>query len=131
MPYCLVAGGLALWHRRYWEAALWSNGLAAFGFLLIWHVLEVRSELAEDGIAGGGAGLAGKTVVVTGTLLRYKRDEIERLIREHGGKPAGSVSKKTDYVLAGDNAGSKLDKARELGVAVLTEDDFDKLIGKA
>ncbi len=58
LPYCLVAGGLALWQRRYWEAALWGKGLVAFGVLLVWHVLQVRSELAEDGIAGGGAGLA-------------------------------------------------------------------------
>jgi DNA ligase (NAD+) len=80
--------------------------------------------------AGGGAGLTGKTVVVTGSLSRYGRDEIESVIRQHGGKPTGSVSKKTDYVVAGENAGSKLDKARELGVAVLTEDEFDRLIGK-
>jgi hypothetical protein len=58
LPYCLVAGGLSLWQRRYWEAALWGKGLAGFGLLLVWHVLEVRSELAEEGIAGGGAGLA-------------------------------------------------------------------------
>ena len=57
LPYCLVAGGLTLWQRRYWEAALWAKGLAGFGLLLAWHVLQVRSELAEDGIAGGGTGL--------------------------------------------------------------------------
>ena len=58
LPYCLVAGGLALWQRRYWEAALWGKGLVGFGLLLVWHVLEVRAELAEDGLTGGGAGLA-------------------------------------------------------------------------
>jgi hypothetical protein len=58
LPYCLVAGGLALWQRRYWEAALWAKGLAAFAVLLVWHVLQVRSELAEDGITGGGTGIA-------------------------------------------------------------------------
>src|SRR5262249_36182452 len=69
-----------------------------------------------------GTQLAGKTLVVTGTLARYGRDDIERLIKELGGKATGSVSKKTDYVVAGDNAGSKLAKAQELGVPVLTED---------
>jgi DNA ligase (NAD+) len=68
--------------------------------------------------------LIGKTVVVTGTMLRLKRDEIEQLIRDHGGKASSSVSKKTDYVVAGDAAGSKLTKAQELGVKVLTEDEF-------
>lgn len=74
--------------------------------------------------------LAGKTLVVTGTLEKFDRTEVERLIRELGGKASGSVSKKTDYLLAGANAGSKLDKARELGVQVLDEDGFAKLIGR-
>jgi DNA ligase (NAD+) len=78
----------------------------------------------------GGAALAGKSIVVTGTLQKYQREEIEALIRELGGKAAGSVSKNTAFVVAGEKAGSKLDKARELGVKVLTEDDFNKLIGK-
>lgn len=77
-----------------------------------------------------GTDLTGKTLVVTGTLSRYSRDEIEGLIKSLGGKATGSVSKKTDYLVAGENAGSKLDKARELGVTVLSEDDFDKLIGR-
>ena len=68
--------------------------------------------------------LVGKTLVVTGTMVRLKRDEIEQLIRDHGGKASGSVSKKTDFVVAGDAAGSKLTKAQELGVKVLTEDEF-------
>jgi len=72
--------------------------------------------------------LDGKTVVVTGTLLKYKRDEIKELIRVNGGKAAGSVSKKTDFVLAGEKAGSKLDKANELGVTVISEDDFAAMI---
>jgi len=74
--------------------------------------------------SGDGAKLAGKTLVVTGTMVRLKRDEIEQLIRDHGGKASGSVSKKTDYVVAGEAAGSKLTKAQELGVKVLTEDEF-------
>ncbi len=76
-----------------------------------------------------GGVLEGKTVVVTGTLQRYSRKEIEDTIKLHGGKATGSVSKKTDYVVAGDEAGSKLDKARQLGVKVLSEDEFEKLIG--
>ena len=78
----------------------------------------------------GGTDLSGKTFVVTGTLQRYKRDEIEGLIKALGGKAASSVSKKTDYVVAGAEAGSKLDKARELGVQVLTEEQFDQLVGR-
>ena len=74
--------------------------------------------------------LIGKTLVVTGTLIRFKRDEIVELIRKQGGKSAGSVSKKTDYVVAGTDAGSKLAKAEELGVTVLTEDQFLELIGE-
>jgi DNA ligase (NAD+) len=73
--------------------------------------------------------LVGKTVVVTGALKKYSRKQIEDLIKQHGGKPGGSVSRKTDYVVAGEDAGSKLDKARELGVTVLDEAGFDALIG--
>jgi DNA ligase (NAD+) len=67
---------------------------------------------------------------VTGTLQKYSREEIEDLIKQLGGKATGSVSKKTDYVVAGEKAGSKLDKARELGVKVLAEAEFERLIGK-
>lgn len=88
---------------------------------------EPQRPAAGTSPAAGGL-LAGKTVVVTGTLTRYKRDEIEALIHQHGGRPAGSVSKKTSFVVAGDKAGSKLDKARELGIPVLTEDQFDALL---
>jgi len=77
----------------------------------------------------GAVDLTGKTFVVTGTLKTYQRDEIERLIRDLGGKATGSVSKSTSYLVAGEKAGSKLDKAKELGVPVLSEDDFEKLIG--
>lgn len=72
--------------------------------------------------------LSGKTVVVTGTLANYGRTEIERLIKDLGGKTSGSVSKKTDFVLVGDSPGSKLDKAKELGVRILDEAAFDKII---
>jgi DNA ligase (NAD+) len=73
--------------------------------------------------------LSGKTLVVTGTLQKYKRDEIEQLITQHGGRAASSVSKNTDYVVAGEKSGSKLDKAQKLGVPVISESDFDNLIG--
>jgi DNA ligase (NAD+) len=76
-----------------------------------------------------GNRLAGKTIVVTGTLTRFSRDEIHKIIEREGGKPSSSVSSKTSYVVAGDAAGSKLDKAKELGVPVLTEDGFLDLVG--
>lgn len=78
----------------------------------------------------GGLILAGKTLVVTGTLIKYDRPGIEAAIKSMGGKATGSVSKKTDYLVVGENAGSKLDKAKELGVPVLTEAEFDAMIGK-
>lgn len=77
-------------------------------------------------LAGGV--LAGKTLVVTGTLSKYTREQIEELIVQHGGRAASSVSKKTDFLIAGEKAGSKLEKAQKLGVTILTEDDFDKLL---
>ena len=74
--------------------------------------------------------ISGKTIVVTGTLEKLDRRQAEALIEALGGKAAGSVSKKTDYVLAGESAGSKLTKARELGVRVLNEQEFFELIGE-
>lgn len=70
----------------------------------------------------------GMTFVLTGTLERYTRDEAAAIIESFGGKASGSVSKKTTYVLAGENAGSKLTKANDLGIPVLTEEDFEALI---
>ncbi len=74
--------------------------------------------------------IAGKTIAVTGTLPSLGRREAEALIEANGGKAAGSVSKRTDYVLYGENAGSKLDKARELSIPLLTEQEFYLLLGK-
>jgi DNA ligase (NAD+) len=76
-----------------------------------------------------GTKLAGKTFVLTGTLARHTRDEAKRMIEDAGGRVSGSVSKKTDYVVAGSDAGSKLDKARELGVSVIGEEEFEGLAG--
>lgn len=72
--------------------------------------------------------LAGKIVVVTGTLPTLSRDEAEKLIAQHGGRASGSVSKKTSFVLAGEKAGSKLDKAQSLGIPVLSEEAFRRMI---
>ena len=74
--------------------------------------------------------LKGRTIVVTGTLPTLSRDEAEKLIRDNGGKASSSVSKKTSYVLAGEKAGSKLDKANSLGIPVITEEEFLKMINK-
>ena len=76
-----------------------------------------------------GTKLTGKTFVLTGTLLKYTRDEAKKLIEDAGGRVSGSVSKKTDYVVAGSDAGSKLDKAKELGVPVIEEKEMEKLVG--
>ena len=74
--------------------------------------------------------LSGKTVVVTGTLQTLGRREAQELIERYGGKVSGSVSKKTDYVLAGENAGSKLAKAQELGIPLLSEEEFREMLDR-
>jgi DNA ligase (NAD+) len=92
-------------------------------------VVPERPVLRAEAEAGSRAGaLAGKTVVVTGSLEGFSREEAEDAVRAAGGKPAGSVSKKTDYLVAGPGAGSKLAKATELGVEVLDEDAFRRLL---
>ena len=75
--------------------------------------------------------VAGKTVVFTGSLQKMTRDEAKAMAERLGAKVAGSVSQKTDYVVAGPGAGSKLGKAKDLGVAVLTEDEWFDLVGEA
>lgn len=75
-----------------------------------------------------GGRFTGKTFVFTGTLTRFTRDDAKKIVELEGGHAAGSVSKKTDYVVAGSEAGSKLEKARQLGVPVLTEDEFMDLV---
>ncbi len=96
--------------------------------------LKMIEELKEIGINPQAKAkpksdkLSGKTFVLTGTLQNMTRDEASAIIKSHGGKTSSSVSKKTSYVLAGENAGSKLDKALDLGVIILTEDDFLEMI---
>lgn len=80
----------------------------------------------EDSVDHSGV-FANKTLVVTGTLVYYSRDEIERLITKLGGKASGSVSKNTDFLVAGEAAGSKLQKAKDLGITILTEEEFRKM----
>jgi DNA ligase (NAD+) len=102
------------------------------------HNREVIERLREAGVrweegessAPATALLAGKTFVLTGTLPTLTRDQAKALIEEQGGKVAGSVSKKTDYVVAGDEAGSKLTKAQELDVTILDEEQFKELLEK-
>ena len=85
--------------------------------------MSAREEEISDSL------ISGKTIVVTGTLPTLGRKEAQELIERYGGKASGSVSKKTDYVLAGENAGSKLKKAEELGIPVLTEEELLAMIG--
>ena len=88
----------------------------------------VNMELKDSGITSDI--LAGKTIVITGTLPTLSRNEAKELVEANGGKAAGSVSKKTDYVLAGEAAGSKLTKAQELGIPVIDEAEFLQMIVK-
>ena len=90
--------------------------------------LGVQTGSASAPPAAGARKLEGKTLVVTGTLVKYGRDEINELITQHGGHAASSVSKKTDYLVAGEKAGSKLEKAQQLGVIILSEAEFERLI---
>jgi len=89
------------------------------------HGLAMREEARAD----GNGVFEGKTFVVTGTLEKHTRDGIHERIKRLGGRPSSSVSKKTDYVVAGKDAGSKLSKADKLGVPVLSEQEFDQLAG--
>ena len=87
----------------------------------------VKMEMERSEAGPGGRPFEGKTFVVTGTLQKYTRDEINTAIERLGGRATSSVSKNTDYVVAGEKAGSKLTKARQLGVTVLDEDAFEAL----
>lgn len=111
----VVAESVAAWFGDEGNRALLAR--------LMKHLTIEEVELPTEGP------LEGQTVVVTGTLPTYSRDEAEALIRSAGGTPGSSVSRKTSYVLAGESAGSKLTKAEELGVPVVDEEAFKKLLG--
>lgn len=104
------------------------NGKFGKAIIKDFHKLGIKMDV--DGTVAKPAGdqLSGKSVVVTGTLTKYTRDSIKDLIVSHGGKASSSISSKTDFLIAGEKAGSKLAKAEKLGVKVLTEAQFEKLI---
>ncbi len=99
-----------------------------YGKRIFDELADVGVDLSEPESDEAAAILGGKTIVVTGTMLHYTRDEIKALIEKLGGRAASSVSSKTDFVVAGDKAGSKLAKAKKLGVEVLSEEDFKALV---
>lgn len=103
-----------------------SDNLVLFQRLL--DHLNIQIPVKQSATVSGNP-FAGKVVVATGSLQNFTRDGITKKLEELGAKVAGSVSKKTDYVIAGDKAGSKLAKAQELGVTVLTEQEFMEMIG--
>ncbi|WP_055404824.1 MULTISPECIES: NAD-dependent DNA ligase LigA [unclassified Mycobacterium] len=113
-----IAAALTEWFTVDWHRAIVDK----------WRDAGVR--MADERDASVARTLEGLTVVVTGSLTGFSRDDAKEAIIARGGKAAGSVSKKTDYVVAGDSPGSKYDKAVELGVPVLDEDGFRKLLAE-
>ncbi len=95
---------------------------------LVEKLKEAGVKMTEEKAVSGGV-FEGKTFVLTGTLKNYTRAEAKGLIEDAGGKAAGSVSAKTDYVLAGEEAGSKLEKAKKLGIKIITEEEFKNMLG--
>ena len=110
------------WRSKPQNAALLENMKTFFAQTLS----KLQDETISDGI---NEAIAGKTFVLTGTLPTLKRDQAQAMIEAAGGKVSGSVSKKTDYVVAGEAAGSKLEKAQALGVAILSEEELLSLLG--
>ena len=88
----------------------------------------MKTETDASGTASLDERFIGKSFVLTGKLENYTRDEAAKLIEDRGGRVSSSVSKKTDFVVAGEDAGSKLAKAESLGVAILSESDFRNMI---
>ena len=115
----VVAGALATW---------FAPGGPGEGVLEDLADAGVEAELPAPRTAAATGPLAGKSVVVTGTIEGFSREEAEEAVRAAGGKPASSVSKKTDYVVAGPGAGSKLSRAQELGIEILDADGFRRLL---
>ncbi|MBJ2121154.1 NAD-dependent DNA ligase LigA [Arthrobacter sp. MSA 4-2] len=111
-----IAAALKEWFEEDWHREIVDS----------WAAAGVRMEDEQD--ESVPRTLEGLTVVVTGSLERYNRDEAKEAIITRGGKASGSVSKNTSYVVAGENAGTKLDKAEQLGVPVLDEEGFDRLL---
>ena len=113
----VIAEAVTEWFAEDWHVAIVDK----------WAAAGVRmADEADDSVPKT---LAGLTIVVTGSLQDYSRDQAKEAILARGGKAAGSVSKKTDYVVVGDNAGTKADKAEQLGVRVLDEAQFTVLLG--
>ena len=108
------------WYNNAEEAKLWCPALKHITFL---KEDNPMSETMKNNP------FSGKTVVTTGKLINYTRDGIQMKLLELGARPASSVSKKTDYLIVGENAGSKLDKARSQGVQIITEEEFERLLG--
>jgi DNA ligase (NAD+) len=100
-----------------------------YGRRVVAQLKELGLDMTADVAEQTSEALAGKAIVVTGTLERYTRDEIKDLIKSHGGRATSSVSKKTDLVVAGRDAGSKLEKANKLGIRVVSEHEFEAMIG--
>jgi DNA ligase (NAD+) len=117
-----IAAALTDWFTVDWHRAIVAKWRAAG--------VRLAEEAPAGGAAGGGRTLAGLSVVITGSLAGYSRDSATEAVRARGGKVTGSVSKKTDFLVAGENAGSKYDKATELGVPVLDEAAFGVLLGQ-
>ncbi|MBL8158099.1 NAD-dependent DNA ligase LigA [bacterium] len=111
-----LATSIHEWFRRKEKAAILDR--------LLEHL-----KVEKDAAPARNGRFAGKTFVLTGTLERMSREEAEAKIRSLGGSASGSVSKKTSYLVAGESAGSKLDKARQLGVQVLSEEEFARMLG--
>jgi len=136
----LVEAGFARHGAQPWQAKTLIGPVAAKA-IVEWasstHGRRVLRRMKELGISPQGRGgvrsqvgsVVGKIFVLTGTLPTLARDEASALIRDAGGNVTGSVSRNTDYVVAGESAGSKLDKARELGVTILNEHEFRALLG--
>jgi len=98
---------------------------------LIKKLKSVNLNFKEGAVKKKKSPLTGKTVVFTGELISFKRPEAERLVRERGGNVASSVSKQTDWVVAGSNPGSKYDKAKKLGIKIIDEKEFSRLLGSS
>ena len=107
------------WYNNAEESKLWRPALN--------HITFLKEEITMSENLNNNP-FAGKTVVATGKLENYTRDGIQVKLLSLGAKPAGSVSKKTDYLIVGEKAGSKLDKAKSLGVKVLTEEEFEYML---